>query len=112
PEGQEGRGGGKGGGGSRRGRRPQSAHGRPARRRQVDAGRAAADHPAAADAGGTARSLDDRVGRGRDRGRRAHQSPTMVLVGATLCQKDPVYIGFRSSWDRLVSLRATELGSK
>src|SRR6516162_1297767 len=28
-----------------------------------------------ADAGGTAGSLDDRLGRGRDRGRRAHQSP-------------------------------------
>jgi hypothetical protein len=38
-------------------------HGRPARRRQVDVGRAAADHPAA-DAGGTAGSLDDRLGRG------------------------------------------------
>src|SRR6516225_10084453 len=60
--------------GSRR-RRPQSAHGRTARRRQVDVGRAAADHPAAADAGGTAGSLDDRLGGGRDRGRRAHQSP-------------------------------------
>ncbi len=46
---------------SRRRRGPQSAHGRPARRRQVDVGRAAADHPAAADAGGTAGSLDDRT---------------------------------------------------
>ena len=41
---------------SRGRRRPQPADGRAARRRQVDAGGAAADHPAAADAGRTARS--------------------------------------------------------
>ena len=35
-----------------------------------------------------------------------------ALRELALPQKDPVYIGFRSSWDRLVSLRATELGSK
>ena len=58
---------------SRRRRRPQSADGRPARRRQVDAGRTAALDPAAADAGRTARSVDDRLGRRRDRRRRAHQ---------------------------------------
>ena len=39
---------------SRRRRRPQSADGRPARRRQVDAGVAAAVHPAAARSGGAA----------------------------------------------------------
>ncbi len=49
----------------RRRRRAQSADGRPARRRQVDAGGAAADDPAAADAGRIARSLDDRIGRRR-----------------------------------------------
>ena len=58
---------------SRRRRRPQPADGRPARRRQVDAGGAAAVDPAAADAGGIAGSLDDRLGRGRDRRRLAHQ---------------------------------------
>ena len=45
----------------------------PARRRQVDAGGTACDHPAAVDAGGTAGSVDDRFGRRRDRRRRAHQ---------------------------------------
>jgi magnesium chelatase family protein len=35
-------------------------------------GRAVANDPAAADAGGTPRSVNDRVGCGRDRGRRAH----------------------------------------
>ena len=69
----------------RRRRRPQSADGRAARRRQVDAGGAAAVDPAAADAGGAARSLDDRLGRGRDRGRRAHQ-PAAVPRAASFRQ--------------------------
>ena len=52
-------------------RRPQPADERPARRRQVDAGGAAALDPAAADAARTARSLDDPFGRRRAGGRRA-----------------------------------------
>ena len=55
----------------RRGRRPQSADDRPARRRQIHAGGAAALDPAAADAARTARSLDDPFGRRRNRRRRA-----------------------------------------
>ena len=55
----------------RRRRRPQSADGRPARRRQVDAGEPAAVDPAAALAGRTARSVDDRLDRRRDRQRQA-----------------------------------------
>ena len=60
---------------NRRGRRPQPADDRPARRRQVDAGGAAAVDSAAAHAARTARSVDDRLGRRRDRRRRAHQPP-------------------------------------
>ena len=56
---------------SRGGRRPQSADGRAAGRRQIDAGGAAAFDPAAARAGRTARGLDGRLGRRRNRGRRA-----------------------------------------
>ena len=70
---------------SRRRRRAQSADGRAARRRQVDAGGAAADDPAAADAGRTARSLDDRLGRRRDRRRRADQ-PAAVPQPASFRQ--------------------------
>ncbi len=58
---------------SRRRRRPQPADDRPARLGQVDAGGAAADDPADAGAGRAARSVDDRLGRGRDRERRADQ---------------------------------------
>ena len=61
----------------RRRRRPQPADGRPAGRRQVDAGGAAAADPAAARAGGAARGLDDRLGRRRARGRRADQPPAV-----------------------------------
>ena len=57
----------------RRRRRAQSPDDRAARLRQVDAGGAAADHPADAVAGRAARSLDDRLGRRRDRRRRADQ---------------------------------------
>ena len=56
-------------------RRPQPLDGRPARRRQVDAGGAARHHPAAAHAGGAARGFHDRLGGGRDRGRRPHRPP-------------------------------------
>ena len=69
----------------RGGRRAQPADGRPARRRQVDAGGAAALDPAAAVAGRIARSLDDRLGRGRDRGRRADQ-PAAVPRAASFGQ--------------------------
>ena len=69
----------------RGGRRAQPADGRPARRRQVDAGGAAALDPAAALARRAARSLDDRLGRGRDRGRRAHQ-PAAVPRAASFRQ--------------------------
>ena len=62
---------GAGGGGRRR---PQSADGRTARLRQVDAGAAAAVDPAAAVAEGTARSLDDRLD--CRRARAAASSPT------------------------------------
>ena len=55
----------------RRGRRASSADDRLARRRQVDAGGAAALDPAAAVAVGTAGSIDDRLGRRRNPGRRA-----------------------------------------
>ena len=65
---------------SRRRRRPQPADDRPARRRQVDAGGAAAVDPAAAAAGRVARSLDDRLGRRRDRRRRAHQPAAVPLA--------------------------------
>ncbi len=58
---------------SRRRRRPQSADGRTARRRQIDAGGAAAVDPAAARARRTPRSLDGRLGRRRDQRRRADQ---------------------------------------
>ena len=58
---------------NRRGRRAQPADDRAARRRQIDAGGAAALDPAAAHAGRTARRVDDRLGRRRDRGRRADQ---------------------------------------
>ena len=56
------------------GRRPQSADGRAARIRQIDAGAAAAVDPAAAVAQGTARSLDGRLD--RRRARPAASSPT------------------------------------
>ena len=49
----------------RRGRRPQPADGRPARLGQVDAGGAAARHPAAARAGRGAGGLDDPLAGGR-----------------------------------------------
>ena len=62
---------------SRRGRRPQSAHGRTARRRQIDAGGAAADHSAAAGAVRIARSLHGRFDRRRDQRRRADQPPAV-----------------------------------
>ena len=52
---------------------PSAADGRPARLRQIDAGGAAALDPAAAVAGRIAGSLDDRLGRGRDRRWLAHQ---------------------------------------
>ncbi len=55
--------------------RAQSPDDRASRRGQIDAGGATADDPAAADPGGAARSLHDRVGRGRHRGRCAHQPP-------------------------------------
>ena len=48
---------------SRRGGRPQRAHGRPARHRQDDARLAPAGHPAADDAGGSARVGGDPVAR-------------------------------------------------
>ena len=67
------------------GRRTQSAHGRPARRRQIDAGGAAAVDPAAARAGGASRSVDGRFGRRRDRGRRADQ-PAAVPRAASFRQ--------------------------
>ena len=57
----------------RRRRRTQPSDDRAARLRQVDAGGAAADHPADLVAGRAARSVDDRFGRWRDRERRAHQ---------------------------------------
>ncbi len=60
--------------GDRRRRRPSPADDRLARRRQVDAGGAAALDPAAAVAVRIARSLDDRLGRRRDRGRRADRA--------------------------------------
>ena len=66
----------------RRRRRPQPADDRPARRRQVDAGRAAADDPAAADAGRIAGSVDDRLRRRRDRRRRAHQPAAVPLAAS------------------------------
>ncbi len=49
----------------------------PAWSRQIDAGRAASLHPAAAGAGGAARSLHGAIGRRRDRGRRADQPATV-----------------------------------
>ena len=55
---------------------------RAARRRQVDAGGAAALDPAAADAGRIAGSVDDRLGRGRDRRRRAHQCAAVPLAAS------------------------------
>lgn len=51
----------------------QLADDRPARRRQIDARRAAAVHAAAAFADRIARGIDDRLGRRRHRRRRAHQ---------------------------------------
>ena len=71
--------------GDRGGRRAQSADGRPARRRQVDAGGAAAVDFAAALARRTARSLDGRLGGGRDRRGRAHQ-PAAVPCTASFRQ--------------------------
>ena len=61
----------------RRGRRPQSADERPARRGQVAARRLPSGHPAAASAERGARSLDGRVGRGRAR-RRQDPAPAAV----------------------------------
>ena len=58
----------------RGGRRTSSADDRLARRRQVDAGGAAALDPAAAVAVRTARSLDDRLGRRRNPRRRADRA--------------------------------------
>ena len=66
----------------RRRRRPQPADDRPARLRQVDAGGAAADHPADAVAGRAARSVDDRLGRRRDRKRRADQQAAVPLAAS------------------------------
>ena len=70
---------------SGRRRRPQSSHGRAARRRQVDAGLTASVHPAAAGAGGAARSLHGAIDRRRDRGRRADQ-PAAVPGAASFRQ--------------------------
>ena len=55
-------------------RRAQPADDRPARRGQIDAGGAAALDPAAAVAGRTAGSVDDRLGRRRDPRRRADRA--------------------------------------
>ena len=60
--------------GDRRRRRAPSPDDRFPRRRQVDAGGAAALDPAAAVAGRIARSVDDRLGRRRNRRRRAHRA--------------------------------------
>src|SRR6202521_4613398 len=57
--------------------RPQSADGRPAGRGKIDVGRAAALDPAAARAAGAARSVDGRLGRRRDRRRRAVEPPAV-----------------------------------
>ena len=67
------------------GGRPQSADGRAARRRQIDARGAAAVDPAAAGAGRAARSLHGRLGRRRDQRRRADQ-PAAVPRAAPLRQ--------------------------
>ncbi len=69
---------GAGGGGRRR---PQSADGRPAGRRQVDARPAPAVHPAAAGAARTAGSVDDRLHR-RRAGRRQAVGPAAVSCAA------------------------------
>ena len=68
--------------GDRRRRRPSPVDDRRAGRGQIDARSKAALDPAAAVAGRTARDLDDRLGRGRTRRRRADQPPSVPLTAS------------------------------